>query len=133
MSDLKLNPLEQKFFDAFHELREREEINASLELSPQEVVGIYKVDFLYGKCIFEIDGHEHHKTKEQREYDYKRERYLMRQGYTVIRFTGTEVFLSPKECVKEAIELANAIELREIEFFDSGYNAGLKRCCHGCL
>ncbi len=122
-----MNKIEQLFQDTFDLLvDEDEEFSAVVELLNQVVIGIYKVDFVYDKCVIEIDGHEFHKTKEQRERDYKRERYLMRQGYTVIRYMGTEVFLNPKECVIEAIELGNEITSREITAFLDGQDDGRK-------
>jgi len=123
-----LNKIEQRFQDAYDELvNEDPEFPAIVELLSQVVIGIYKVDFVYEKCVIEIDGHEFHKSKEQREKDYKRERYLMRQGYTVIRYMGTEVFLNPKECVTEAIDLANEITRRDISDFLNGYDEGFGR------
>jgi len=122
-----VNKIEQLFRDTFDLLvDEDEEFSAVVELLNQVVIGIYKVDFVYEKCVIEIDGHEFHKTKEQRESDYKRERYLMRQGYTVIRFMGTEVFLNPNECVREAIELGNEITYKEIKAFLDGQDDGCK-------
>jgi len=116
-----MNKIEQLFNDAFESLVENDpEFPALVELSNQVTIGIYKVDFVYEKCVIEIDGHEFHKTKEQREKDYKRERYLMRQGHAVIRFMGTEVFLEPEKCVLEAILLANEITGREILAFLHG-------------
>lgn len=71
----------------------------------QPIIGIYKPDFLlYKHYIIEIDGHEYHKTKEQREKDYKRERYLLKKGYLVIRFMATEVYLNANKCFLEVVD-----------------------------
>lgn len=63
----------------------------------------YRVDFILkdARLIIELDGHEHHSTKEQLEKDAIRQRYLTRAGYSVIRFTGREVKRDPKKCVLE--------------------------------
>lgn len=53
----------------------------------------------------EIDGHEYHKTKEQRTSDAKRERALQKEGWQVIRFTGSEVFANCDKCVREVMVL----------------------------
>ena len=53
----------------------------------------------------EIDGHEFHKTKEQRTKDTKRERYLQSKGWQVVRFTGTEIFENVYGCVEEVKNL----------------------------
>lgn len=112
-----MNELEQKFYDAFLYEEQNDDMCYIGTIEPQVVIGIYKADFVVdGEFVIEIDGHEYHKTKEQREQDYKRERYLMRNGYLVIRFTGTEVFLSPNECAMDARTIINQIlEKREIK------------------
>jgi len=102
-----VNEIEEKFSKAFDSLQDMfDEDLVFLYLHSQVVIGIYVVDFIVnGKYIIEIDGHEWHKTKEQREFDYKRERYLLKRGYTVLRYTGTEIYLSAKECAKEARDI----------------------------
>lgn len=126
-----MNKIEQMFYDAFLELENGEDeyettlTNYYLEI--QKPVGIYKPDFICGGCVIEIDGHDYHKTKEQREKDYKRERYLMKQGYFVIRFMATEVYLNPKECVKEALEIVKIIEEKSINDYCLGFDSGIKK------
>lgn len=56
--------------------------------------------------VIEIDGHESHKTKEQRTSGAKRERDLKELGWYVIRFTGTEIYKDVEECVKHVRRLA---------------------------
>lgn len=115
-----MNKIEQKFYDAWVEENENpdNDISMTYDLVPQFVIGIYKVDFICSESGYnfaiEIDGHEFHKTKEQREIDYKRERYLMRHRFMVIRFTGTEVYLSPHECAAEAQKMIDDYILREV-------------------
>jgi very-short-patch-repair endonuclease len=103
-----MNKIEQMFYDAYREelFNPENEICCVQFIKPQYVIGIYKVDFVVNyKFVIEIDGYEFHKTKEQREADYKRERYLLRNGYTTIRFTGTEIYLSCRKCAVEAMKL----------------------------
>jgi len=51
------------------------------------------------KYVIEIDGHDfHEKTKEQVRKDKQRERNLMKLGYKVIRFTGSEVYNTCDKC-----------------------------------
>lgn len=99
-----MNEIEQRFYDVWIYLLHQDKIMFYLE--PQKPVGIYKPDFLYGPCAVEIDGHDYHHTKEQREKDYKKTRYLQKHGYTVVRFMGTEVFLDAEACVLELDEIA---------------------------
>jgi len=119
-----MNKIEQMFYDAFVRAEEGEENEIMCELMIQKPVGIYKPDFIYGSCVIEIDGHEYHKTKEQREQDYKRERYFIRQGYTVIRFMATEVYLDALKCVLEAVQIASIVELKSIHDWSHGYEKG---------
>lgn len=66
---------------------------------PQEQIGEYQVDFLVKifdnpdkKYVIECDGHDfHEKTKEQAKYDKQRERFLVANGYNVLRFSGSEI------------------------------------------
>lgn len=92
------SPIEEMFFlESFQKL----------DLLSQYVEGKYRIDFvIYDKKIaIELDGHEGHKTKEQRTNDTQRERYLTSKGWKVIRFTGTEIFQNCKKCVNEVQEL----------------------------
>lgn len=108
-----------------------------LELEPQykdESTGKYRMDFhidfiqeVYSwgskyddvirevelpKLGIEIDSHIwHEKTKEQVQYHKKRERFLIKNGWKLLRFTGSEVFKNPAKCVNEILEIAN--EARE--------------------
>ena len=63
----------------------------------------YRVDFLFprAKIIVELDGYEYHHTKEQLTNDALRQRYLVRSGYKVIRFTGREIYKDVERCVRE--------------------------------
>ena len=90
-----MNEIEQMFYDAWDEelWNDDNELCTDHGIVSQVVIGIYRVDFVIDEeYVIEIDGFEYHKTKEQREKDYKRERYLMRHGFTVIRFTATEIY-----------------------------------------
>jgi very-short-patch-repair endonuclease len=71
------------------------------------------VDFLFDDfhenkrrlIIVELDGHDwHERTKAQATRDKKRDRALVTAGYRVLRFTGSEIYASPGECLQEVIE-----------------------------
>lgn len=73
-------------------------------------VGKYRPDFLvlaesHGhmfRFIVEVDGHDfHERTKEQAARDKKRDRWFQSEGYSVLRFTGSEVFRDPLDCAKQ--------------------------------
>ena len=82
------------------------------KLEPQFIVDQYRLDFalLNEKIAIEIDGHEFHKTREQRTNDAKRERYLQSKGWKVIRFTGTEIFGNILNCLEEMKNLVNVFQ-----------------------
>lgn len=74
----------------------------------------YRVDFYITamrndklKCVIvECDGYDfHEKTKEQATRDKQRDRFLTKAGYTVIRFTGSEIWDNPQKCVREIIDI----------------------------
>ena len=79
---------------------------------PQKEVGSYRVDFAvhaeFGdmlptvKVAVECDGHEfHEKTKEQAARDKARDRVLATSGYTVLRFTGSEIYRDAPACAEQ--------------------------------
>lgn len=76
------------------------------ELEAQQWVGPYRPDFMIRmqRLVIELDGHDYHKTREQRTADASRQRYLQRQGWTVIRFTGSEIYRDVNQCVREVVE-----------------------------
>lgn len=72
--------------------------------------GILRVDFLIGRVVVELDGHEwHERTPEQVERDHKRDRQLIACGYTVLRFSGREVIRDPRACAEEALTISRAL------------------------
>jgi len=87
----------------------------NVRLAPHEPVdtevGSYAVDFLIVsedpslenvKIAIELDGHEfHEKTPQQVRKDKVRERAIVQQGVTVLRFSGSEVVRDGRGCVEE--------------------------------
>lgn len=89
------------------------------EFCPQKEIkcnnNVYKADFyierikenmdtdktlrLTHPIVIECDGHDYHSSKEQMQYDYNRENNLKLAGYNVIRFTGSQIYSNPKQCV----------------------------------
>lgn len=80
-------------------------------LIPQYEIGNFRADFLIAgtSIVIECDGYDAHKTKEQIRSDYARERSMIAQGYTVIRFSGTEINEDPDACCDEILTLMEAI------------------------
>lgn len=91
-------------------------------LVAQYPVGTYTLDFAVFVQGFagdrlmlavECDGHNYHKTKEQCRHDRKRDRWLQRHGWQVVRFTGSEIFEDAAACAEEVGSLI-------IDFFERG-------------
>lgn len=117
------SPIEMFFTAAFtvygRDLIARKTENAfDVDLYPQYKIKTekhtYRLDFmldLYSekeehKFAIECDGHNYHeKTKEQAANDRSRERALMREGFTVIRFTGSELHNKPFKCMEEMADV----------------------------
>lgn len=57
------------------------------------------------KYVVEIDGFEYHSNKKQMNYDYQRENTLKLNGYNVVRFTGSQVFRQPYNCVHDFVSI----------------------------
>ena len=97
------SPIEKLFFDACKA--------EMIFMEPQYPVGKYRIDFALPlqKIAVEIDGHDYHKTKEQRTKDAARDRWLTINGWTVIRFTGSEVYANPESCTSQVREILNRI------------------------
>lgn len=79
-------------------------------LSSQHPIGKYKADFIvwchsgqFTKgIVIECDGHDfHEKTKEQAQHDKSRDRFFVSKGFTVLRFTGSEIFRDTSGCIEE--------------------------------
>lgn len=101
------SPIEKAFWSvAYFELSKHG------ELTPQAKVGPYRVDFLYraetGQYVIELDGQDYHSSPAQRAADYERERVLQTAGYTVIRFTGSEIYRDAQQCVMDALRIVGA-------------------------
>ena len=106
----KPTPIEQIFLDAA-----KSKING-LEreqwFGDEQQQYRYRVDFLVKskKLAIELDGRGSHLTEEQRANDAKKQRYLERSGYRVIRFTGAEITKDADQCVREVISYLDGLE-----------------------
>lgn len=81
------------------------------KVTAQAQLGKYRVDFLIESpkfegpgIIIECDGHDfHERTPQQAARDRKRDRDLQRDGYLVLRFTGSEIHSSFQNVAAEII------------------------------
>lgn len=91
-----------------------------VHITPQFKVGKYKADFLLEQVrigptdvltpvIVELDGHDFHdKNKRQRSYEKARDRDLVRAGYKVLHYTGSDVVSDPLKVAYEALSFVGA-------------------------
>lgn len=94
------------------ELDKNLEAYGSVLLEYQKTELDWRADFVlsvptYGtkKVIIECDGHAFHAaTKEQAAKDRSRDRAAQAAGYTILRFTGSELYRDPLKCVCEALD-----------------------------
>ncbi len=130
------SPIEDLFLIAFMTMAasECEDVNQSpdlvggqvvypygLYIQPQAKVGKYRVDFLvsrvssplgkaFSPVIVELDGHDYHdKDKRQRAYEKARDRFMVKEGYAVLHFTGSEVVADPFKAAHEVLGLLGAV------------------------
>jgi very-short-patch-repair endonuclease len=91
------SPIERLFWDTFIASGDQ-----SLPV-PQYPILDYRLDFAFPveKVAVELDGHDYHKEVEQRSSDAKRDRDLLRQGWTTLRFTGSDVHRNAGGVVNE--------------------------------
>ena len=113
------SPIEQLFAMALHDYETKCSFMADdgcYVVNPQYNIQVsdknFRADFLICaiyqgkeyKVVVECDGHNfHEKTKEQAARDKKRDRDLTSSGYTVMRFTGSEIHKNPSVCVRETL------------------------------
>lgn len=90
----------------------------------QAPIGSYRADFLLAGMtrsdgrihwlVVECDGHEFHSlTKEQVARDRARDRHMTERGYSIMRFTGSEVWKDASACAEQAIEFLDNQMLSE--------------------
>lgn len=131
------SPIEQLFFVAIHAMAEsvfcplnQEAIfhpfadpvlRNGVYMSQQQQIGKYRVDFslkqigvgpddIYRPIVIELDGHDFHdRDKAQRSYEKARDRYLVKQGYRVLHYTGSDIVADPFKAAFEALEMIGAM------------------------
>jgi very-short-patch-repair endonuclease len=90
-------------------------------ITPQARIGKYKADFLiWFKCSSEVggvavecDGHAfHEKSKEQASRDKERDRFFLKAGFPVMRFTGSDIYRNAVGCADDVAEALTPILFR---------------------
>lgn len=79
------------------------------DIIPQYPIFNYRADFAIPDCriLIEIDGYDYHSSREQLTADSRRQRALTAAGWTVVRFTGREIYAGAAACVREVEQIIN--------------------------
>lgn len=98
-----------------------ESMPMGLRISPQLVIGKFRVDFsvTYWRggrdqapqsVVVELDGHAFHdKDKVQRAKEKSRDRYLVKAGRKVLHYTGSELWKDPFAVAYEVLNVLDAV------------------------
>jgi len=107
-----LTPIEVPFYDALRETG----LVFAVQPWVQGTDSRFRLDFLVfydgGMVAVELDGHETHRSKEQRMRDAKRDRWFAARKVRTLRWTGSEVTRNPQECVRELLEIVRGRQSR---------------------
>lgn len=102
------SPIEKMFVEAWVEMCSTSLINEELfaavaDIKPQYKIFGYRLDFAFPKTkvAVELDGHMSHSSRENRTKDAARDRELTSDGWTVVRFTGTEIHRDVMGCAAD--------------------------------
>jgi very-short-patch-repair endonuclease len=108
----KLTPIEVPFYDALRDTGLTFAVQPRIQGTDRQ----YRVDFLVfhdGRSVaVELDGHDWHKTKEQRSHDSERDRWFAARKIQTLRWTGSQVFADPQGCVSELLNVLRAAPAR---------------------
>jgi very-short-patch-repair endonuclease len=113
----KFSPIEQLFYIAYLHIQSVNSDYERIFLSYSKPVRgesgkKYYPDFHFKTVevdglalVIELDGHDfHEKTKEQVRKDKERERDMTKAGYTILRYSGSEVYANPIASALEAVK-----------------------------
>ena len=119
---LDMSPIEQIFQIAYQIYSLRAYKDIGIELMPQQYIkannNVYRVHFLLvyacdkdgsekklkKPLVIETDGKNWHSSKKQMNHDYERENDLKLAGYDVMRFTGSQVYNKPFDCISSVFD-----------------------------
>ena len=108
-----LTPIEVPFYDALRETG----LVFAVQPWIQGVERRYRLDFLIfydgGMVVVELDGHESHKSKEDRIRDARRDRWFEARDVRTLPWTGAlEVHANAQECVRELLQIVRKMQAR---------------------
>lgn len=107
------SPIERAFFRCFRYLMLGMGDEYQLTIHPQVKIGRYIADFTINSLsgaillVVECDGHDYHAgDKAGAARDRERDRWFVSGGYSVFRFTGTQIYQRPFLCAADTITCA---------------------------
>lgn len=95
---------------------------SEIQIAPQAKIGSFRVDFVVSlgapsasasssPVVVELDGHDFHdKNKHQRSYEKARDRFLVKRGYKVLHFTGSDVVSDPLKVAHEVLDVLGVMD-----------------------
>lgn len=106
------SPIEKMFIENIADIVGHCKIDMEVQYTNESP---YRLDVAFPKhqVAVELDGHEFHSSKEARQRDAARDRDLTFRGWTVIRFTGSEIYKDAKACAHEVIDILDQIAYRK--------------------
>ncbi len=80
-------------------------VSLNILVSANVEIGKYKVSFVINNLIIEIDKRKHILSPDEQDNDFKRQLYLIKKGYTVIKLKANEVSTNVERCVDKIMRL----------------------------
>ncbi|MCX7359607.1 MAG: DUF559 domain-containing protein [Alphaproteobacteria bacterium] len=90
------------------------DLPSEARLHAQHRIAGYRADFAYIvkpfrdertiRIAIECDGHDYHSTRDQREDDAARGNAIQGAGYTLMRFTGSQINQRPEGCAQDVAD-----------------------------
>jgi len=85
----------------------------TIHIIPQIKIGMFRVDFGIKnthpkhkhRLVVECDSQQfHERTEKERRYEKARDRYLIKNGFKIFHYTGSEIVKEPFRVAKEILE-----------------------------
>jgi len=100
------SPIELRLFKAFKRKR--------IDVVPQYKVKGYRIDLAYFpegedaevKIAIECNGRKYHTLAKDKEWDKEKNKFLRKEGWRVVRFTGRQIYKDPYKLVNKVIGIA---------------------------
>jgi very-short-patch-repair endonuclease len=107
-----LTPIEVPIYDRLAETGLTFSAQPFLQQADDRVRPDFLVLYDGGVIAVELDGHDWHKTKEQRGKDASKQNWLAARKITTVRFTGSQVFADPDGCMAQIMDIVRSTPAR---------------------